>query len=352
MGCDLEVYRARVGTWAVRAGWSAQGSSGDVQVRSYLLNTCLCAAVLAVLLVIGGVEKNPGPGVDGESLMQIMCSGCDKSLKSGTQCDSCGRWFHNSCGNVKAQLLDNGKWNCERCKWERFCLLEEKLQIALKQIEDLKLINKELVEQLRVVATGKEIARQDTVKELHEGEQCLDVGDSTRKEQHESVQCLVVGDSIIRNVGTGQSNMTAECFPGIRTEQLHRVLDNSDLGTPDTVIIHVGTNDLNRYVNLDYVMGKVYSLVDKAKVKFPKSKIVLSGVLRRTDLSWRRIGALNDRYEWIAKTLGVTFVDPNSWLEDWDFARDGVHINRRGARRLGQLYSRVSGLGDRGKKVD
>ena len=41
-----------------------------------------------------------------------------------------------------------------------------------------------------------------------------------------------------------------------------------------------------------------------------------------------------------------------SWLEDWDFARDGVHINRRGARRLGQLYSRVSGLGDRGKKVD
>jgi len=91
MGCDLEVYRACVGTWAVRAGWSAQGSSGDVQVRSYLLNTCLCAAVLAVLLVIGGVEQNPGPGVDGESLMQIMYSGWDKSLKSGTQCDLCRR---------------------------------------------------------------------------------------------------------------------------------------------------------------------------------------------------------------------------------------------------------------------
>jgi len=83
MGCDLEVYRARVGTWVARTGWIAQGSCSEVQVRSYLLNTRLCTAVLAVLLVIGGVEQNSGSGVDGESLMQVMCSGCDKSLKSG-----------------------------------------------------------------------------------------------------------------------------------------------------------------------------------------------------------------------------------------------------------------------------
>ena len=67
-------------------------------------------------------------------------------------------------------------------------------------------------------------------------------------------------------------------------------------------------------------------------------------------MAWRRIGALNNRYDWIAKTLGVTFVNPNSWLEDWDFARDGLHTKRRGARRLSPLYSRVGGLGGRGKK--
>ena len=53
-------------------------------------------------------------------------------------------------------------------------------------------------------------------------------------------------------------------------------------------------------------MGELYSLVNKAKVKFPQFKIVLSGVLRRIYVSWRSIGALNDRYDWIAKTLGVT----------------------------------------------
>ena len=151
---------------------------------------------------------------------------------------------------------------------KRLCLLEENLQDALNQTEDLKLRNKKLEEQLRVAATGNEIGRQVNVQEYREGE-----------------QCLVVGDSIIRNVGTDQINMIVECFPGVRTEQLHRVLDNRDLGTPDTVIIHISTNDLKRSVNLDYVMGEVCSLVNRAKVKFPQSKIVLSGVMRRTDVA-------------------------------------------------------------------
>ena len=42
--------------------------------------------------------------------------------------------------------------------------------------------------------------------------------------------------------------------------------------------------------------------------------------------------------------MGLTFVDPNSWLEDWDFARDGLHLNGIGKRRLGQLYTRDSGF--------
>ena len=157
-----------------------------------------CAAVLAIMLVIGRMEHNPARGVEGDSFMQVMFSGCDKILKSGTQCDTCGRWFRNSCGNVKAQLVDTGKWNCGSCKWERLCLLEEELQNAVNQVEELKLKIKSLEELLRVAVTGTDIARQDTVQEHHEGE-----------------QCLVVGDSIIRNVGAGQNNIIVECFPGI-----------------------------------------------------------------------------------------------------------------------------------------
>ena len=117
-------------------------------------------------------------------------------------------------------------------------------------------------------------------------------------------------------------------------------------------MIHVDINILKRWVNVDCVVGELYLLVKKVKVKFSQSKTVLSGITWRTDVSWRRFGALNNRYDWIAKTIGVTFMDPNSWLVDWDCERDGLHIDRRGARRLSQVYSRFGALEGRGKKVD
>jgi len=161
--------------------------------------------------------------------------------------------------------------------------------------------------------------------------------------KQETAKCVVIGDSVLRNVGAEHVDMKVECFPGINTEQLNRVMERWDLGSTETAIIHVGTNDLRKTRDLD-VMGDMYELVTTAKKKFPNCRLVLSGVLRRRDVTWRRIGALNNRLYWVAKVLGLTFVDPNSWLEDWDSARDGLHLNWRGKRWLGQLYARVNGL--------
>jgi hypothetical protein len=110
---------------------------------------------------------------------------------------------------------------------------------------------------------------------------------------------------------------------------------------------------LRKTRNLDLVVGEVDALVATAKKKLPNCRLVLSGVLQCRDVAWRRIGALNDRYDWVANTLRITFVGPNSWIEDWDFARDGLHLNGKGKRRLGQQYARVSGLdveGSAGRK--
>ena len=72
--------------------------------RQWIIIFCLetmilCETTLAVLLVIGGVEKNPGHGVEAEKIKQVLCSWCDRNLTSVTQCDTCGCWFHNGCGN-------------------------------------------------------------------------------------------------------------------------------------------------------------------------------------------------------------------------------------------------------------
>jgi len=113
---------------------------------------------------------------------------------------------------------------------------------------------------------------------------------------------MVVSDSLLRNVGA-EHDMMLECFPGVKTEQLHRVIEKRERGSPETVIIHVGTNDSRTTRNLDFVMGEIYALVAMAERKLPNGKLVLSGVLLHRDMSWQRIGALNDRFDWLANAL-------------------------------------------------
>jgi hypothetical protein len=72
--------------------------------------------------------------------------------------------------------------------------------------------------------------------------------------------------------------------------------------------------------------------------------------LRSKGVTWRRVGAVNDRLERVARNLGATFVEPNSRIRDEDFGRDGLHLNRNGARQLGDLYSRVCGINDDSQK--
>jgi hypothetical protein len=58
---------------------------------------------------------------------------------------------------------------------------------------------------------------------------------------------------------------------------------------------------------------------------------------------WRRIAAVNSIHNWVTQTVGVAFVDPKSWVDDWDYGIAGLHINRRGVRHLSHLYCRVCG---------
>jgi len=155
---------------------------------------------------------------------------------------------------VEAQAAERGNWNCDKCRTEKVRMLQEDLQNALRQIDKLKARNIELETKLLMAGTEK----RDTM--------------STKQK---ITMCMVVGYSLLRNVGAEHADMKVECFPGIKTEQLHRVMEKRDLGSPETVIIHVGTNDLKTTRNVDIVMGEVYALVSTAKKKLPNCRIVL-----------------------------------------------------------------------------
>ena len=87
-------------------------------------------------------------------------------------------------------------------------MLEEKLGDAHIQIEELKRRNKALEEQLHLIVNGKDIEKWGKAMGKSGGE-----------------KCFVLGDSMVRDVGAGRSNVRVECFPGITTDQLRRVME-------------------------------------------------------------------------------------------------------------------------------
>ncbi len=107
--------------------------------------------MIAVLLVIGDIVQNPGPVVSSvvsacDTVVQIVCRACGKNLSSGWRSESCGDWFHKSCGNVKRGQGEG--WICSKCKVHRVRRLEEEQRSAKSEIADLKVANKALNEQL------------------------------------------------------------------------------------------------------------------------------------------------------------------------------------------------------------
>ncbi|KAK7874525.1 hypothetical protein R5R35_013104 [Gryllus longicercus] len=215
MGSYLQEYRARIGAWAGRlsscaarayhgpATWRGDGALGAVS---------LSATVIAILLVIGGIEQNPGPVASAasacEKIIRIVCRGCGKNLSSGWRCGSCGDWFHKTCGNVKRGNVEG--WVCPKCKVNYVQRLEEELRSARREIADLKVANKALNEQLTELRD-----KTDTPSVPQP------VDESARG------SCLILGDSIVRHVAKQDNKLRVECLPGIRTEQLKRFCGKS-----------------------------------------------------------------------------------------------------------------------------
>jgi hypothetical protein len=98
---------------------------------------------------------------------------------------------------VKAEVAERENWNCDKCKTEKVRMLQEDLQNALRQIDELKTRNRELETKLLMAGSGK----RETVP----------------------TKCVVIGDSLLLNVGAEHADMMVECFPGIKTDHLHRV---------------------------------------------------------------------------------------------------------------------------------
>ncbi|XP_069670111.1 uncharacterized protein [Periplaneta americana] len=148
---------------------------------------------------------------------------------------------------------------------------------------------------------------------------------------------------MVRYVAEENPELEVECYPGIRVDKMKHEIEQRERGEPKKIILHVWTNDLRRR-SVDYIMADLYDLVSSTKKRYLTADIIISGIIRRRDINWRKVGRANKEFEWVAEQLGTQYVDGNSWLDDRDFGQDGVYLNRRGTVAMGALFARVAAM--------
>ncbi|KAJ4442434.1 hypothetical protein ANN_04020 [Periplaneta americana] len=147
--------------------------------------------ILAMLLVIGGVELNPG------LVEPVKCGVCRNNLRTGLLCSTCSTWFHFSCQNHKRDQHIEKNWRCKEYMKGIVVTTDPEIESLKKEVVELK---------------GKLQQTEEQLREMEAENRRL------RMEQHgevsEEKQILVIGDSMVRHVGQENKDLEVLCNRG------------------------------------------------------------------------------------------------------------------------------------------
>lgn len=142
---------------------------------------------------------------------------------------------------------------------------------------------------------------------------------------------LILGDSMIKHVKAKGCRVLT--FPGIRMKQLRAKIANfpeEEKRGVNTVILHVGTNDIHNALAADDILGETLNLIRDTKKYFPGSIIVVNSIISRRDKSKHFVNTVNNNTRWACLDRGAIFNNVSSYITDNCLGRDGLHVNRRG----------------------
>ena len=138
MGCYLENHGARVGTWGARTSWGTtatwRNSQGNDEWCIVWGNDCMYSDFYCAT----GIWWAAGTSWSWCGDWEDFCSGCGRNLKSGTRCNTRDAGSIAAGAMLEMKWWIKGKWICHKCRSERLRLVEETLQIALRQIDGLR----------------------------------------------------------------------------------------------------------------------------------------------------------------------------------------------------------------------
>lgn len=151
-------------------------------------------------------------------------------------------------------------------------------------------------------------------------------------------------DVVILIDSNGKYIDTARFIPDKKTRQMFcptlssvtKTLTESFLGRPSHLIIHVGTNDIERS-SLDSCLTQFETMVEIASQKYPSSKVLISSLLKRRDATDQRRSDLNSKLGTVCAPYPNVHLVNNENIPE-DYLHDNKHLKRR---KIGALVTNL-----------
>lgn len=128
----------------------------------------------------------------------------------------------------------------------------------------------------------------------------------------------------------------------------HEIINNlpSD-PAPQMILIHTGTNDLERINSADLLASKINDMITATAKKFPSSKILYSTLLPRQDVPFDEIRKINSSIGKLCSRIANVHLIDHSNLSQQNILHDIKHLNQTGVKRFAKnlkdaIYGRKS----------
>lgn len=285
--------------------------------------------------------------------------GCTQRSSELVRCCLCIKWFHPACVGDSDVDAGAGFWNCMDCRKlpqhvSQMSASLEKLRSEVQSVRQLQTsysklqasldaqqkTNQQLVNLLAAKTAECQELRQLASTAVDCEDQSVPVN-TTPQPKPARTGSLLLGDSILRDVDANRLPGTSVVYRGGACINDARQQLMKDGRQYDTVVLHVGTNDLPGCLEADDVISDYRELVEEAKTV--ANNVVLSSVCPRSDFPdlMDKLDAVNAGLLDLSDGLDCVFVDHNNHFRTRDggindavLHDDGLHLSRYGTNKL------------------
>ena len=169
---------------------------------------------------------------------------------------------------------------------------------------------------------------------------------STREHHSTSAErkpvTVICGDSIVQNVRgwkiSASNKVVLKSFSGATTSDMEDYLKPITRKCPDSLVLHVGTNDLLSIQTSQQIAESIVNLADQIESDSPGTLVSISAIcVRKEDELWKKATAVNKLLRRFCSNRRWGFL-PHNNIESSCLNASGLHLNRKGVSILSDNF--------------